>query len=109
MSYFVKHSKLNIFRLILTIVALLACSCSVDDANDVESHPVARGAFSLTIEASKIETQAMARALSLHSNTLNAHWMVGEEVSVYNGDDLLGIITAQNSGESATLSGTISV
>lgn len=50
----------------------------------------------------------MARALSLHSNTLNAHWMVGEEVSVYNGDDLLGIITAQNSGESATLSGTIS-
>lgn len=108
MSYFVKHSKLNIFRLILTIVALLACSCSVDDANDVESHPVARGAFSLTIEASKIETQAMARALSLHGNTLNAHWMVGEEVSVYNGDDLLGIITAQNSGESATLSGTIS-
>ena len=47
------------------------------------------------------------KALNLDETTLNATWAVGDEVTVYKGENLLGTLTAQTAGSNTTLNGTL--
>lgn len=64
-------------------------------------------AYTLTISATKMNE--MTKALSDAGNgTLWSRWTAGDVVSVYSGENLLGTLTAQSSGESTTLYGELS-
>lgn len=65
------------------------------------------GPYTLTISATKMNE--MTKALSDAGNgTLWSRWTAGDVVSVYSGENLLGTLTAQSSGESTTLYGELS-
>ena len=60
--------------------------------------------YTLTVEVGNERT----RALNLESGTIKATWAEGEKVTVRNGSGAyLGTLTAQSSGTSTTLTGTI--
>jgi len=62
--------------------------------------------YTLTIPATK--ANEMTKSLSVSGDgTLWARWTAGDVVSVYSGENLLGTLTAQRSGESTTLSGEL--
>ena len=89
---------------------LLACSLLLSCAKEMEA-PVqpAQGVktYTLTMEAGKGE-RPDTKALALDgSGALKATWAIGEEVSVYKADALLGTLTAQKDGSSTTLKGEI--
>jgi len=64
--------------------------------------------YSLSVTADKGE-RAEGKALNLDSSgSLEATWAVGEEVSVYKADVLLGTLSAQHAGQSTNLKGEIS-
>ncbi|MBO7582031.1 MAG: hypothetical protein J6T38_11015 [Bacteroidaceae bacterium] len=82
-------------------------SCSGDDAV-VEQKPEqpANGKYTMTVQASKgMDT----RALTIDDGaTLNATWTDGEEVTVYEGENCLGTLSATNSDEATcTLTGEL--
>lgn len=66
----------------------------------------AQGTFSLSVTADKA---ALAKALYIEDGALKAKWAKGETVEVYKGGIAsLGTLTAQSTGKSSTLSGTVS-
>jgi hypothetical protein len=82
---------------------LMACALLVSCVKQSGVEPT----YTLTVVAAKEGT----KALSLDSSgALKAIWAQGEEVKVYRASqvELLGTLTAQSSGPSTTLSGTIS-
>ena len=95
----------NFLPLILAGTALLL-SCAKEMEAPVQP---AQGVktYTLTLEAGKGERQD-TKALALDgSGALKATWAIGEEVSVYKADALLGTLTAQKDGSSTTLKGEI--
>ena len=85
------------------LLAVLA-GCMAEPAELV---PETTGPYTLTIPATKMNE--MTKALSDAGNgTLWSRWTAGDVVSVYSGENLLGTLTAQSSGESTTLSGELS-
>lgn len=66
----------------------------------------APGTFSLSVTADKA---ALTKALYIEDGALKAKWAKGETVEVYKGGIAsLGTLTAQSTGKSTTLSGTVS-
>lgn len=66
----------------------------------------AQGTFSLSVTADKA---ALTKALYIEDGALKAKWAEGETVEVYKGGIAsLGTLTAQSTGKSSTLSGTVS-
>ena len=63
--------------------------------------------YTLTVDAGKGE-KTDTKALGFEGSALKAFWAVGEEVSVFKADVLLGTLSAQAEGKSTTLSGEIS-
>lgn len=64
------------------------------------------GPYTLTISATK--ENGMTKALSdPYDGTLWSQWTAGDVVSVYSGENLLGTLTAQSSGESTILNGEL--
>lgn len=104
---------------IRTLAALLIASatfvaCSSDDNiiddNIIDEQPASQQVYTLSVSATKGGDEALTRALSLVGKTLNASWAEGEEVTVYNVTKtavLGGVLTAQSSGSSTTLKGTL--
>ena len=95
----------NFLPLILAGTALLL-SCAKEMEAPVQP---AQGVktYTLTVEAGKGE-RPDTKALALDgSGALKATWAIGEEVSVYKADALLGALTAQKDGSSTTLKGEI--
>ena len=95
----------NFLFLILASTALLL-SCAKEMEAPVQP---AQGVktYTLTVEAGKGE-RPDTKALALDgSGALKATWAIGEEVSVYKADALLGTLTAQKDGSSTTLKGEI--
>ena len=95
----------NFLSLILASTALLL-SCAKEMEAPVQP---AQGVktYTLTVEAGKGE-RPDTKALALDgSGALKATWAIGEEVSVYKADALLGALTAQKDGSSTTLKGEI--
>ena len=89
-------------RFIVAIGLLAIFSCSKEGAEE----PVqATGSYTLSVTAGKggVDT----KALNLDETTLHALWAVGDEVTVYKGENLLGTLTAQTAGSNTTLNGTL--
>ena len=96
----------------IAAVSILTAMFSCAKVIEPEVTPVEQSAetgsgktYTLTVVASKGDTGT--RALSLEGKTLTASWKEGEEVNVYKGDEQIGTLTAQSSGTSTTLKGTI--
>ena len=66
------------------------------------------GPYTLTISATKTNEMTKALVEDTVHGTLWSRWTVGDVVSVYSGENLLGTLTAQSSGESTTLYGELS-
>lgn len=92
--------------IILALAAVTACQKAEDDF--VAEKPKAlEGPYTLTLEATKGED---TKALRLDGSTLNAFWLDGETVAVYQGGTYLGQLVATADGTDdtkATLSGTL--
>ena len=94
-------------------VALFTACGSDDDLIDEPQQPDGVKTYTLTVEATKGDDAAgsrSTRALSLDGKTLNAMWAQGEAVTVYNvtrSADLTGSLTAQSSGATTVLKGTL--
>lgn len=66
------------------------------------------GPYTLTISATKTNEMTKALVEDTEHSTLWSRWTAGDVVSVYSGENLLGTLTAQSSGESTTLYGELS-
>ena len=89
-------------------VLLMAGAAFVSCTKDEEPAPAGK-TFTLTVNASKGGDNA-TKNLVLDGHTLNATWAEGEAVTVYNvtkSADLTGTLTAQSSGVSTTLKGSL--
>lgn len=64
-------------------------------------------AYTLTVSATKMNEMTKALVEDNVNGTLWSRWTAGDIVSVYSGESLLGTLTAQQSGESTTLSGEL--
>ena len=98
---------------ILLVAGLTFTACSSD--NDVtEDTPVtpptpAPATYTMTVEANKGNNNASARgfrALAENGN-ITATWTAGDKVTVCKGNETLGTLTAQSSGASTKLTGTL--
>ena len=85
------------YFILLALVFLAACA----KEEDVR---LTDGRYTLTLNASKAP---VSKALNLSDNTLNASWTQDDIVVVYKGDDKIGELTAQSTGTSTTLKGTL--
>ena len=65
------------------------------------------GPYTLTISATKMNEMTKALVEDAEHGTLWSRWTAGDVVSVYSGENLLGTLTAQSSGESTTLYGEL--
>ncbi len=94
----------NLFGNLLVCALLL--SCAKETVQPVQ--PVQEGkTYTLSVEAGKGERPDTKTLLIDGMGSLNAYWAVGEQVSVYKADALLGTLSAVAGGEETTLSGTI--
>ena len=108
-----KNRSITMKKNILTLAAqlfvtalLVACSTNDDIADNNTQEQTGKKTYNVMVMACKGSNNT-TRALSLDGSTLNATWKVGEEVTVYKGETLLGTLTAQSNGTSTTLKGTL--
>ena len=90
--------------MIVSLVAMTYTSCSNSDDVIVTPDPVVK-TYTMTVDAQKGSNGT--RALDLDGTTLNSTWTAGETVKVYEGDTELGTLTAQSTGASTSLKGTL--
>ncbi|MBO4612194.1 MAG: hypothetical protein J5671_03385 [Bacteroidaceae bacterium] len=111
-------SNIRTWAALLIAGAIFAACSSDDNLTPDEQQPAEAKTYTLTVQATKdgesAAVKAATRALSLDESTtphtLNATWAEGEAVTVYNetkGAALEGTLTAQSSGASTTLKGTL--
>ncbi len=96
----------KIYAIVMMAAALAACN--QEELPQIVEEPEAP-TYTMNIEATKGEDDN-TKALSLSGKALNATWAEGEAVTVYNvtrSADLSGTLTAQSSGTSTVLKGTI--
>lgn len=102
------------FILFLAIsVSLVAFSCSkieqeINTEDPAQAEEMKPSGYVLSIQASKT-TNEETKALILDGTgrIITPSWNAGETVDVYHGDDLVGTLTAQGTGASVELSGTL--
>lgn len=90
--------------------SLLACGLLLSCAKETEQPmlPVQEDrTYTLTVEAGKGERPDTKALIIDGEGALNASWAIGEQVSVYKADALLGTLAAQINGEETTLQGKI--
>ena len=108
----IKTTIQTLATLLVAAVVTTACSSSDDDAVPSGS-PAGSNVYTLTVHATKGNDDATTRALALNGSTLNATWTAGDEVEVGVWDERnktftkYGTLTAQGSGISTTLTGTV--
>ena len=96
--------NLSILALLMAVITFAACS---SDEMIIDEQPAER-TFTLVVNAAKGD--AATRALTLEGTTLKATWAEGEAVTVYNvtkSAALTGTLTAQSTGTSTTLVGSL--
>ena len=100
--------------LLIAVIAMTACSSGDTIIDEPINEPIVKPdtpkTYTMTVQASKGDA-ATTRALSLDGSTLNATWVEGEKVTVYNitrSADLGGYLEAKSSGANTTLEGTLS-
>ena len=97
--------------IILTVASFAACTR--EDLSLIVEEPEVQ-TYTMSVEATKGEKQdddIATRALSLSGSTLNATWSAGDAVEVWTSDGTTtkyGTLTAETSGASTKLKGTLS-
>lgn len=94
--------KINRYLGMAVLLAVLA-GCIAEPADLVPE----TGPYTLTISATKMNEMTKALVEDTEHGTLWSRWTAGDVVSVYGGENLLGTLTAQSSGESTTLYGEL--
>lgn len=90
----------------LSSIVLIGLALLTACRKDEKVAPSAKGTFTLTLQATKrMDTKALN--LSNDGKTLSGGWKSGETVSVLAGDKNIGTLTAQETGRTTTLSGTV--
>ena len=92
-------------KIIFTLCAFPAfAACSMNELT-----PDAPNEWKVSIQATKCADSALTKALSESGNTISASWEAGDVVYILskNGSQEYGQMTAQSSGASTTLSGTV--
>lgn len=90
----------------LSSIVLIGLALLTACRKDEKVAPSAKGTFTLTLQATKrMDTKALN--LSNDGKTLSGGWKSGETVSVLAGDKNIGTLTAQETGSTTTLSGTV--
>ena len=93
------------FCLLLGCALLLSCTRLMEAEIATESDTAENQTYTLVVDT---DSRTGTRSLGLDaSGALKATWAEGEEVKVYKNMDCLGTLTAQSSGKSTTLRGTI--
>lgn len=102
-----KNMKTNILTLaalLLAGAAVVSCSKG-DEMSTPEAVPASAKTYTMTVEANKGD---VTRALADAGTTLTSTWTAGDVVKVYNSTDTeIGTLTAQTTGASTVLSGTL--
>ena len=98
-----------LFGVSAAVIMLAAFSCTKElevEITPVETpeETVQGKTYTIIVNAEKGEPET--KALNLEGNILSASWKQGEEVDVYKGEKI-GTLTAQSTGTSTTLKGTI--
>lgn len=102
----------QIFAALVGLTVLAGCQMKEEPVETLREEPMEKPAevYTLTLQASKgTETKALSLDTSGEKDRLNAHWRTGEQVAVYLGGTLLGMLSAEadaNNATKATLSGT---
>ena len=98
----------NLLRAIAAVSLLTVFSCAKDIETEVTpiEQPNQVKTYTMTVVAGKGEVGT--KALNLTDGTLNATWAENDVVTVYKSDTQIGTLTAQSSGQSTTLKGTLS-
>ena len=93
---------LNLFFTVSVIMAFVAC-------NSMELVPEVPGEWKVSIRATKDAGSDLTKALSESGTAISASWEAGDVVYIVskNGSQEYGQMTAQSSGASTTLSGTV--
>ena len=86
---------------------LFSCAKEMEQPEQIEKPAREGKTYTLTVTAGKGE-RPDTKALGFDGTTLKATWAIGEEVSVYKGEDLLGTLSAGSAGTKTTLSGSVS-
>ena len=92
--------------LFYSVITIAACNDSDDILTERNNGSSEVKSYTFTIKATKGDDSS-TRALSLSGSTLNATWTTGDEVTVFNGDTEIGVLTAQSSGSTTTLTGSL--
>jgi len=93
----------------VTMLTVFSCSKEIEpEITPIETpeETVQGKTYTITVNAEKGEPAT--KALTLEGNTLSASWKQGETVDVYKGEVQIGTLTAQSTGPSTTLKGTVS-
>ena len=102
--------KKNILFYILAVVLFAASAFTACSNNDEQASGLPVNTYTITVNATKGDDASSApsnRALAFDGSTLNVTWTQGDKVEVYKSDTELGKLTAQSSGASTTLTGTL--
>lgn len=100
-----KTNILTLAALLLAGAAVMSCSKG-DEMTTPEAVPASAKTYTMTVEANKGD---VTRALADAGTTLTSTWTAGDVVKVYNSTDTeIGTLTAQTTGASTVLSGTLS-
>jgi len=100
-----KTNILTLAALLLAGAAVVSCSKG-DEMSTPEAVPASAKTYTMTVEANKGD---VTRALADAGTTLTSTWTAGDVVKVYNSTDTeIGTLTAQTTGASTVLSGTLS-
>ena len=95
---------------ILAVVLFAASAFTSCSNNDEQASVLPVNTYTITVNATKGDDVSSApsnRALSFVGPTLTATWTKDDVVAVYKSETHLGDLTAQSSGTSTTLSGTL--
>lgn len=110
-----KNIKTSIHALaVLLMAAVVTAACSSEDDIFTGGQTSKPKVYTMTVHATKGNDDATTRALALNGSTLNATWTAGDKVEVWAWDERnqtftkkYGTLTAQGSGISTTLTGTV--
>ena len=94
----------------VTMLAVFSCSKEIEpEITPIETpeETVQAKTYTMIVNAEKGEPETRVLNLSADGKTLTASWREGEVVDVYKGDGKIGTLTAQSTGPSTTLKGTI--
>ena len=100
--------KTYLLRALAAVSLLTVFACTKDiDPDDKPDHGDKTYTLSISADKGEIDAKALNPAVIDGKNTIVSTWTANDAVTVYKGETRVGTLTAQGSGASTTLSGTV--